>query len=261
MEKRFETKEWLNHSSTESGQAHRVELKHRMHLAVKAQHIWLSAVLRGHYQYFGVMFNSQSLTAFYKCVKLAWFNTLRKRSQKGNMTWERRSGRLGPRPVGLSESQGPSRQFQARWAPVQKGKQKQSRGIAWGSHSLPLPRFTLRLASERASLCRAAASIRLTRPQRRWLLSLLDCEQDVAVGKGRHCLDPIPNAKSSRQILSLLIFYRPGIAGVRRFQCKLFDELRGYDVQERLYYVGVGHFCSSTLILTVPLTVPLTVLP
>jgi hypothetical protein len=67
----------------------RVELKHRMHLAVKAQHIWLSAVLRGHYQYFGVMFNSQSLTAFYKCVKLAWFNTLRKRSQKGNMTWER----------------------------------------------------------------------------------------------------------------------------------------------------------------------------
>jgi RNA-directed DNA polymerase len=67
----------------------RVKLKHRMHLAVKAQHIWLSAVLRGHYQYFGVMFNSQSLAAFYKCVKLAWFTTLRKRSQKGGMTWER----------------------------------------------------------------------------------------------------------------------------------------------------------------------------
>lgn len=48
----------------------RLELKHRMHMAVKAQHTWLSAVLRGHYQYFGVMFNSQSLTAFYKCVKL-----------------------------------------------------------------------------------------------------------------------------------------------------------------------------------------------
>ena len=37
----------------------RVELKHRMHLAVKTQHIWLSAVLRGHYQYFGVMFEGQ----------------------------------------------------------------------------------------------------------------------------------------------------------------------------------------------------------
>ena len=67
----------------------RVELKHRMHLAVKTQHIWLSAVLRGHYQDFGVMFNTQSLTAFYKCAKLVWFTTLRQRSQKRGMTWER----------------------------------------------------------------------------------------------------------------------------------------------------------------------------
>jgi RNA-directed DNA polymerase len=67
----------------------RLELKRRMHLAVKAQHLWLAAVLRGHYQYFGVMFNASSLTAFYKCVRLAWFNTLRRRSQKGRMSWER----------------------------------------------------------------------------------------------------------------------------------------------------------------------------
>ena len=77
----------------------RLELKHRMHLAVKAQHLWLSAVLRGHYQYFGVMFNSQSLTAFYKCVKLAWFNALRKRSQKSGMTWERYATLLGVFPL------------------------------------------------------------------------------------------------------------------------------------------------------------------
>jgi RNA-directed DNA polymerase len=77
----------------------RLELKHRMHLAVKAQHTWLSAVLRGHYQDFGVMFNSQSLTAFYKCVKLAWFNALRKRSQKRGMTWERYATLLGVFPL------------------------------------------------------------------------------------------------------------------------------------------------------------------
>jgi RNA-directed DNA polymerase len=67
----------------------RLELKHRMHVAVKEQHVWLSAVLRGHYQYFGVMFNSPSLMAFYKCTKLGWFNTLRRRSQKKGMTWKR----------------------------------------------------------------------------------------------------------------------------------------------------------------------------
>jgi RNA-directed DNA polymerase len=67
----------------------RLELKHRMHVAVKEQHVWLSAVLRGHYQYFGVMFNSPSLMAFYKCMKLGWFNTLRRRSQKKGMTWKR----------------------------------------------------------------------------------------------------------------------------------------------------------------------------
>jgi RNA-directed DNA polymerase len=70
-----------------------------MHLAVKTQHTWLSAVLRGHYQYFGVMFNSQSLTAFYKCVKLAWLNALRKRSQKSGMTWERYVTLLGVFPL------------------------------------------------------------------------------------------------------------------------------------------------------------------
>jgi hypothetical protein len=37
------------------------------------------------YQYFGVMFNSQSRAASYKCVKLAWFLTLRQRGK----AWQR----------------------------------------------------------------------------------------------------------------------------------------------------------------------------
>jgi RNA-directed DNA polymerase len=75
------------------------DLKRRMHQAVKAQHVWLSAVLRGHYQYFGLMFNSPSLTAFYKCVKLAWFCTLRQRSQKGGITWTRFVAMLAALPL------------------------------------------------------------------------------------------------------------------------------------------------------------------
>ncbi len=60
----------------------RHEMKARQHAPVKTQHQWLGQVLRGHYGYDGVIFNSRSLHAFYDGVKRAWFTTLRRRSQK-----------------------------------------------------------------------------------------------------------------------------------------------------------------------------------
>ena len=81
----------------------RHEMKARQHAPVKAQHQWLCQVLRGHYGYYGVIFNSRSMHAFYDGVKRAWFTTLRRRSQKSRMTWQRFNELLRvyplPRPV------------------------------------------------------------------------------------------------------------------------------------------------------------------
>jgi len=59
----------------------------RMHTPVREQHRWLCQVLRGHYQYYGVIFNYNSLRAFKDCVVRLWRKTLGKRSQKGRVTW------------------------------------------------------------------------------------------------------------------------------------------------------------------------------
>lgn len=67
----------------------RVEMKRRRHRPLAEQYTWLSHVLNGHYRYYGVIFNARSLNAFYEGVKRAWFQSLRKRSQRSRMNWER----------------------------------------------------------------------------------------------------------------------------------------------------------------------------
>jgi group II intron reverse transcriptase/maturase len=65
----------------------REEMQRRMHAPVREQHRWLCQVLNGHYQYFGVIFNSRSLRVFKDCVVRRWRKALSKRSQKGRMPW------------------------------------------------------------------------------------------------------------------------------------------------------------------------------
>lgn len=67
----------------------REEMRRRWHASRPQQHAWLCQVLRGHYQYYGVIFNSRSLYAFYEGVKRAWFQALGRQSQKADMTWQR----------------------------------------------------------------------------------------------------------------------------------------------------------------------------
>jgi RNA-directed DNA polymerase len=64
-------------------------LRRRMHQPIPQQGEWLASVLRGHYQYYGVPFNSQALWEFRKLVVTQWRRTLSKRSQKGRVNWER----------------------------------------------------------------------------------------------------------------------------------------------------------------------------
>jgi group II intron reverse transcriptase/maturase len=65
------------------------EFRRRMHYPLKEQGQWISTVLRGHYQYYGVPFNSASLNSFVYRVKHLWHGALTRRSQKGELAWER----------------------------------------------------------------------------------------------------------------------------------------------------------------------------
>jgi RNA-directed DNA polymerase len=66
----------------------KLELRRRFHDPVYEVGQWLHAVLRGHYQYYGVPRNIESLLSFYHRVIWLWRRILSRRSQRGHVTWE-----------------------------------------------------------------------------------------------------------------------------------------------------------------------------
>jgi RNA-directed DNA polymerase len=78
----------------------RIEARERMHHPVAEQHEWLSAVLRGHFVYYGLPSNMRSMTSFAFEVRRLWLKALARRSQRG-MTWDRfnRMLRVFPLPL------------------------------------------------------------------------------------------------------------------------------------------------------------------
>ena len=54
---------------------------------------WLRSVVGGHLRYYGVPMNSRALSLFRLRVGWLWYRSLRQRSQKTRLTWER-MGRL-----------------------------------------------------------------------------------------------------------------------------------------------------------------------
>ncbi len=65
------------------------QLRRRMHEAVPVQGQWLKAVVTGFFAYHAVPTNSRALGAFRYHVTDLWRRTLRRRSQKDRLTWER----------------------------------------------------------------------------------------------------------------------------------------------------------------------------
>jgi group II intron reverse transcriptase/maturase len=65
------------------------ELRFRMHDPVPEQGAYLRSVIDGHFRYYGVPGNGAQLGAFRNCVVRCWRNSLRRRSQKHGITWER----------------------------------------------------------------------------------------------------------------------------------------------------------------------------
>lgn len=65
------------------------ELRARLHHPVPETGIWLQAVLRGYYRYYGVPGNSCAMSSFRQQVVRLWYRSLRRRSQRRRLTWER----------------------------------------------------------------------------------------------------------------------------------------------------------------------------
>jgi group II intron reverse transcriptase/maturase len=68
----------------------RVEIRRRVHQPVDVQHRWLSSVIRGHCNYYGVPTNSRALVTFRRHVERAWHRQLQRRSQRARWTLETR---------------------------------------------------------------------------------------------------------------------------------------------------------------------------
>jgi RNA-directed DNA polymerase len=62
--------------------------QHR-HKAVKEQRQHLTAVLQGHYQYYGIRANYRCLQQFYRGTLSLWRKWLSRRSQRGYVSWEK----------------------------------------------------------------------------------------------------------------------------------------------------------------------------
>jgi RNA-directed DNA polymerase len=64
-------------------------LRQRMHWPIPQQGAWLRSVLLGHYRYDGVPRHGSVLTVFRETVRRSWCRTLRRRSQRYRLTWQR----------------------------------------------------------------------------------------------------------------------------------------------------------------------------
>jgi RNA-directed DNA polymerase len=71
----------------------KLELRRRMHDPVPKVGAWLGSVVKGHTQYYGVPRNGSAVNLFRFEVIRLWMCSLRRRSQKTRLTWER-MGRL-----------------------------------------------------------------------------------------------------------------------------------------------------------------------
>jgi RNA-directed DNA polymerase len=90
-------------------------LMQRRHWPVPEQGEWLGSVVRGHIAYYGVPGNIAAVSAFRKQVTRHWGRSLRRRSQRHRLTWER-MGRLEARwlPAARITHPWPNVRFDAR---------------------------------------------------------------------------------------------------------------------------------------------------
>jgi hypothetical protein len=65
------------------------ELRRRRHLPIPQQGKWLASVVRGHLAYYAVPGNTDAVAAFQALAIWHWYRSLRRRSQRTRLNWER----------------------------------------------------------------------------------------------------------------------------------------------------------------------------
>jgi RNA-directed DNA polymerase len=74
---------------TDKLHAVKAALRERMHHPVAEQGSWLASVIRGYFEYHAVPGNWKALGIFRSQCTRMWYKTLRRRSQKSKLTWDR----------------------------------------------------------------------------------------------------------------------------------------------------------------------------
>jgi hypothetical protein len=67
----------------------KMKLRKRMHDPVAQTGAWVKQMLQGHLTYYAVSGNHPSMWWFCNQVRWLWLKTLRRRSQKADLSWER----------------------------------------------------------------------------------------------------------------------------------------------------------------------------
>jgi len=67
----------------------KAELRKRMHQTIRDQGTWLRSVVNGYFGYHAIPGNWDALGTFRTQIAKLWYKTLRRRSQRNRMTWER----------------------------------------------------------------------------------------------------------------------------------------------------------------------------
>ena len=80
-------------------QAVKMELRERMHDPIAKTGAWLNQMLKGYLNYYAVSGNSPSLWWYFNEVRWRWLKSLKRRSQRAFMSWEKFTSAKGdPRP-------------------------------------------------------------------------------------------------------------------------------------------------------------------
>jgi len=93
----------------------KAELRKRLHAPIGSTGAWLKRALQGHLNYFAVPGNSKSLYYYFIRVRRLWLRSLRRRSQRHRMNWQRFDSlwkRFAP-PIRISHLH-PAQRFDAR---------------------------------------------------------------------------------------------------------------------------------------------------
>ena len=70
-------------------QAVKMELRKRMHDPIAKTGAWLNQMLKGYLNYYAVSGNSPSLWWYFNEVRWRWLKSLKRRSQRAFMSWEK----------------------------------------------------------------------------------------------------------------------------------------------------------------------------